>query len=61
MLVIDEPQSLPREVLDRLSQKADESRNDEAAYRQLLVLSATPRSSMARPMRAILISPAAST
>ncbi|HQU69087.1 MAG TPA: DEAD/DEAH box helicase [Albidovulum sp.] len=43
MLVIDEPQSLPREVLDRLSQKADESRNDEAAYRQLLVLSATPR------------------
>ena len=43
MLVIDEPQSLPREVLERLSQKADESRNDEAAYRQLLVLSATPR------------------
>lgn len=43
MLVIDEPQSLPRDVLDRLSQKADESRNDEAAYRQLLVLSATPR------------------
>lgn len=43
MLVIDEPQSIPREVLDRLQLKADESRNDEAAFRQLLILSATPR------------------
>jgi ATP-dependent helicase HepA len=43
MLIIDEPQSIPRAVLSKLQTAANENRTDDPAFRQLLILSATPR------------------
>ena len=43
MLLIDEPQSIPRSVLSQLQLVSNEENNDSPAFRQLLILSATPR------------------
>lgn len=43
MLLIDEPQSIPRRVLSQLQQASHEYNIDKPAFRQLLILSATPR------------------
>lgn len=43
MLIIDEPQSISRNALSQLLQASDGFSNDNPAFRQLLILSATPR------------------
>jgi len=43
MLIIDEPQSIQREALNRLQQASNPTLTEDATFRELLVLSATPR------------------
>lgn len=55
LLIVDEPQSIPLEVMERLAAAGGgASRNDGLRFRQLLVLSATPRLSDPRWREIIL-------